>query len=158
MGEVYFYQLTRRSVEAMLPPLLDRALSQGWRVAVRGTDAGRLEHLDEALWLGPKEGFLPHGIAGGPHDARQPVLLTTEEGEAPNRADMLVSVDGADLTADEVRAHHRSCVVFDGEDKAALATARAQWKALTDAGAGARYWSEESGRWVEKAAKNVGGR
>ena len=155
MGEAYFYHLTRRPVEAALPQLLERALSQGWRVAVRGTDRSRLEHLDEALWLGPKDGFLPHGMAGGEHDARQPVLLTLGGGAAPNAPDMLVGVDGADMTADEVRAHRRACVMFDGTDADALKAARAQWKALTDAGAGARYWSEESGRWQEKATKNV---
>lgn len=155
MGEAYFYHLTRRPVEAALPLLLDRALSQGWRVAVRGTDAAALEHLDEALWLGPKDGFLPHGLAGGPHDARQPVLLTRDPGPVPNGADMVVAIDGATLTGAEVRAHRRACLMFDGTDEAALAGARAQWKVLTDDGIGARYWSEESGRWQEMATKNV---
>ena len=38
MGAAYFYHLTRRPLEAALPQLLERALAQGWRVAVRGTD------------------------------------------------------------------------------------------------------------------------
>ena len=153
MGDAYFYHLTRRSVEDALPTLLDRALAQGWRVAVRGADPDRLERLDEALWLGPKDGFLPHGLAGGPHDARQPVLLTA--GAAANRAACVMAIDGAALDADEVRGLARACLVFEAGDGAAMAWARARWKALTEAGVGARYWSEESGRWQEKEARNV---
>ena len=154
MGEAYFYHLTRRRAEDVLPPLLERCLAQGWRVAVRGTDAARLDALDEALWLGPKDGFLPHGRAGGGHDARQPVLLTTE-GAAPNDPACVMALDGAEVSADEVARFARVCILFDGLDGDALSRARAQWTALTEAGAGARYWSEESGRWEEKASKNV---
>jgi DNA polymerase-3 subunit chi len=45
----------------------------------------------------------------------------------------------------------RVCILFDGNDDAALDTARGQWKALTRAGCSAQYWSEESGRWEKKA-------
>jgi DNA polymerase-3 subunit chi len=47
------------------------------------------------------------------------------------------------------------CILFDGLDGEALSHARGQWKALTDAGCAARYWSEESGKWEEKATKNT---
>ena len=59
MGAVYFYHLTRRPLEATLPMLLDKALDAGWRVLVRGTESARLDWLDEKLWLGPEDGFLP---------------------------------------------------------------------------------------------------
>jgi len=149
MGAAYFYHLTRRPLEDTLTMLLGKARQAGWRVAVRGTDAGRLGWLDEKLWLGPEDGFLPHGMAGGPHDADQPVLLTT--GPAGNGATCMMSIDGAEVTADEVAALERVCVLFDGNDPAALDVARGQWKALKDAGASAQYWSEESGRWEKKA-------
>lgn len=131
--------------------LLGKARGAGWRVAVRGRDAERLSWLDEKLWLGPEEGFLPHGIAGGAQDADQPILLTT--GDAGNAPQCLMTIDGADVSAEEVAAHDRVCVLFDGNDADALAVARGQWKALTDAGASAQYWSEESGRWEKKAEK-----
>lgn len=154
MGEAYFYHLTRRGVDEVLPPLLERSLAQGWRVAVRGTDPARLDALDERLWLAPKDGFLPHGRAGGPHDARQPVLLTTEAAAA-NAPDCVVGLDGAAVGAEEVARLARTMILFDGLDGAALARARAQWIEITAAGAPARYWSEESGKWEEKATKNV---
>lgn len=150
MGAAYFYHLTRQPMEATLPLLLERALAQGWRVAVRGREQARMEWLDQRLWLGREEGFLPHGLAGGPHDALQPVLLTTG-GQAQNRAACLMSVDGADVSADEAKDCERVCILFDGGDEAALAHARVQWKALTGAGVPAQYWSEESGRWEKKA-------
>lgn len=150
MGAVFFYHLTQRPLEVTLPQLLEKSLAQGWRVAVRGRDAARLEALDLALWTGDEAGFLPHGRAGGPHDARQPVLLTTETA-AGNDPACLMAVDGAEVQAEEVPGFARVCILFDGLDAAAVAAARGQWKSLTAAGCAAQYWSEESGRWEKKA-------
>jgi DNA polymerase-3 subunit chi len=150
MGAAYFYHLTRRPLEVTLPQLLDKALAAGWRVAVRGVDAARMDRLDAQLWLRPEDGFLPHGRAGGPHDADQPVLLTTGTA-SPNGAACVMAVDGAEVTPAEVQALERACILFDGNDEAALARARAQWKALTGAGCAAQYWSEETGKWQKKA-------
>lgn len=151
MGAAYFYHLTRGPLEDTLPTLLGRAMQAGWRVAVRGTSAERLDWLDQKLWLGADDGFLPHGVAGGPHDALQPVLLTL--GAATNEAVCVMSVDGAEVTADEVNALERVCVLFDGNDPEAVDRARGQWKTLTDAGCSAQYWSEETGRWEKKAER-----
>ncbi len=148
MGAVYFYHLTRTPLETTLPTLLSKARAAGWKVAVRGTDSERLEWLDEKLWLG--DGFLPHGIAGGDFDTEQPVLLTTSE-VAANDPSCVMAVDGANVTADEVTALERVCVLFDGNDPSAVEAAREQWRALTDAGCAAQYWSQESGSWAKKA-------
>ncbi|MGR3699271.1 MAG: DNA polymerase III subunit chi [Roseovarius sp.] len=150
MGAVYFYHLTRQPLEATLPMLLEKSLGAGWRVAVRGRDAARLVWLDERLWLGPEDGFLPHGIAGGPHDADQPVLLTTQSA-CPNGAVCVMAIDGAEVRAEEVQTLERVCILFDGNDDAAVQVARGQWKALTGAGCAAQYWSEAGGRWEKKA-------
>ena len=147
MGAAYFYHLTERPLEATLPVLIGKALQAGWRVAVRGRDPALLDRLDRQLWQG--DGFLPHGMAGGPHDAEQPVLLTT--GAADNRAACLMSVGGADVSAEEVTSGERVCILFDGADEAAVEHARNQWKSLTGAGVAAQYWAEEGGRWVMKA-------
>lgn len=150
MPEVWFYHLTRRPLEAVLPDLLVRSIERGWRVEVRGTEAGRMEWLDQRLWLGNDDGFLPHGLAGGPHDDLQPVLLTTARGGGDS-ADCLIAIDGTQVCEAEARDCARVCILFDGADEAALAQARGQWKALTAAGLAAAYWSEESGRWEKKA-------
>lgn len=150
MGAAYFYHLTRRPLEATLPVLLEKSLQQGWRVVVRGTDPARLEWLDEKLWLGPEEGFLPHGLSGGPHDALQPILLTAD---AAQTGDCVMCIDGAQTPPEEVQATTRTCILFDGNDPMAVDAARGQWRTLTEAGCAAQYWSEESGRWEKKAEK-----
>ena len=104
----------------------------------------------ERLWAEGDESFLPHGRAGGPHDALQPILLTTGR-EVPNGAACLMAVDGAEVSLEEARALTRVCVLFDGNDPKAVDHARSQWKALTASGVPAQYWSEESGRWQKKA-------
>ncbi|AHM05465.1 DNA polymerase III chi subunit [Roseibacterium elongatum DSM 19469] len=150
MGAAFFYHLTRHPVEVTLRTLLEKSRQQGWRVAVRGRTDEALDRLDAQLWLGPEDGFLPHGRAGGPHDADQPILLTTGAA-APNRPDCVISVEGAGVAAPEVTALSRVMILFDGHDEAAKQTAREQWRSLTDAGVEAKYWSEESGRWEMKA-------
>ncbi|MEM6386356.1 MAG: DNA polymerase III subunit chi [Pseudomonadota bacterium] len=147
MGAAYFYHLTERPLEATLPVLLGKALDAGWRVEVRGTDRAQLERLDKQLWQG--DGFLPHGLAGGPHDAEQPVLLTTERGG--NGATCVMSLDGAVVETEEVGALERVCILFNAADSVAVETARGQWRQMTEAGVSAQYWAEEGRRWVKKA-------
>jgi len=150
MGAAFFYHLTARPLEATLPMLLGKARQAGWRVCVRGSNSAHIEWLDEKLWQLNDDPFLPHGLAGGPHDADQPVLLTLGGGMA-NGAQCLMTVDGAGVSVDEVQALERVCVLFDGNDAAALDKARSQWRDLTKAGCSAQYWSEHSGRWEKKA-------
>ena len=146
-----FYHLTRSPAEQLLPTLIGKSRQAGWRVELRGTDAARMARLDEALWQG--DGFLPHGLAGGPHDALQPVLLTVggagDAGKAAG-ADCLIALDGAAVDPAECAPAQRVCIVFDGNDPTALDAARGQWRSLTGAGVAAEYWSEEGGRWERK--------
>ena len=151
MGTVLFYHLTRSAVAETAGLLLPRALAQGWRVMLRGTDRARLEALDARLWQGRDEDFLPHGLDGGPHDAVQPILLGT--GAAVNGPQALMLCDGAVCSDAEARAMERVWVLFDGTDPAAVEAARAQWRQVTGWGVAAQYWSEESGRWEKKAEK-----
>ncbi len=150
MGAEFFYHLTDSPLEVTLPMLIGKARGAGWRILVRGREQALLKRLDDVLWQGPEDQFHPHGMAGGPHDADQPVLLG--DGPADGFA-CLMSVGGADVRAEEVSALERTCILFDGHDGAALETARGQWKALTDAGCAAQYWAQEGGRWTKKADK-----
>ncbi len=153
MGAAFFYHLSRQPVEATLPMLLGKARGAGWRVAVRGTSAERMAWLDERLWLTGDESFLPHGLAGGEFDADHPVLLTTGT-ECPNGAACVMAVDGAPVSSDEVARLERVCILFDGNDAAAVEAARDQWRDLTGAGCAAQYWSEADGKWAKKAEAN----
>ena len=156
MGVVMFYHLTRSPTEAVLGRLLPRALEQGWRVMIRGTDAAALDRLDGQLWLaGDEAGFLPHGREGGPQDADQPVLVG--QGLPVNGACVLALVDGAGADDAELAGMERVWVLFDGADEARTAAARVQWKAITAAGHAAQYWSEAGGTWEKKAESPVAG-
>jgi len=148
LGNALFYHLTRSSAEALVPSLLAKSRAAGWRVELRGTEAARMQRMDELLWQG--DGFLPHGLAGGAHDALQPILLTVAgQGGAPD-ADCLITIDGAGVDPAECATRQRVCIVFDGNDPAALDIARGQWRSLTGAGVAAEYWSEAGGRWEKK--------
>lgn len=149
MGAVFFYHLTESPLEVTLQMLIGKSRDAGWRVLVRGTDPALLERLDKVLWEMPKDGFLPHGMAGGPHDENQPVLLGTET--SADGFDCLMSVGGAAMSAEEIGAAERACVLFDGHDPDALDVARDQWRTLTGQGAVAQYWAQDDGRWIKKA-------
>ena len=147
---VLFYHITQSSVEVTARTLLEKALGAGWRVMLRGGDPARLDWLDQWLWLNPEDGFLPHGLAGGPQDPDQPVLLGT--GPIVNDAKGLMLVDGAVPLAGEAAALERVWVLFDGQNEAAVHAARGLWKAIVAENLPAQYWSEETGRWVMKTA------
>ena len=154
MGAALFYHLTRSAPETLLPVLIGKSLTAGWRVELRGSSHPAQQRLDQRLWQGA--GFLPHGLAGGPHDQRQPVLLTVAHaGQAPdtpaaNGANCLIAVEGAEVRVEDCAALARTCILFNGNDPAALERARDQWRALKGGGIAAEYWSEASGRWERK--------
>lgn len=153
MAEVFFYHLTTSPLEQALPDLLEKVRGNNWRALIRGTDQARLSHLDERLWQYRDDGFLAHGLAGGDHDADQPILLTTEE-ENANNSEILLLTHGAKTDATEVGKFTRVCLMFDGNNPDELTAARGDWKTLTDAGIAARYWAQENGRWAKKAEKS----
>ena len=149
MGEAYFYHLTRQSINEALVPLLNKCLDNSWRVLVRGKNLDLLKVLDEKLWEGGDNVFLPHGLLGGPHDMDQPILLASE-GQTPAH-DCLICISGANLTCEEVSLAKRVCIVFQGDSSTDVEHARNQWKALADEGLAAKYWDQSSGNWELKA-------
>ena len=150
MAEVWFYQLTASPLEQTLPNLLERSLERGWRVLLRCGSAAGMEELDALLWTYRDASFLPHGTSRRDHADRQPIYLTIGD-ENPNRARILMLVDGARATPEEMRGFERACVIFDGNDPPRLEQARRDWRAVCAAGLPAKYWAREAGRWVQKA-------
>lgn len=156
VAELGFYRLTETPLDRALPVMLAKSLERGWRVEVRGRDRAAMEALDLALWSHDQAGFLPHGLAGGPQDARQPVLLTTEPTPAGGPREALFLIDRAAFDTGEAASLTRTALLFDGHDDEALEEARAHWRATTAAGLRAVFWSQApGGRW-EKQAESGG--
>ena len=110
--------------------------------------AQRLEVLDRrcAEKIQAPASFLPHGLAGGSDDARQPVLLSTNA-DAPNQARNMLIADGTWREA--ALTYDRSFYLFDN---GSLEGARLAWKLLAGReGVERRYWAREGEKWVNKA-------
>jgi DNA polymerase-3 subunit chi len=141
--DVAFYHATRDAADAVAPRLIQKALDAGHRVALRAADPARLAALDGLLWTHDATSFLPHGVAGGPFDARQPCLLMANDGRPANGATVLVLLDPP-LPAD---GFARVLLLFD---EATRDAARGAWKAWEGP---ATYWKQGPRGWEKAAAK-----
>jgi len=144
--QVDFYQLAGTPPEQVIATLAEKVLESDGRLLIVAEDEAQLARLDRQLWDQGSQNFLPHGVAGGTDDARQPILLSTSP-DAPNQARNMLIADGqwreAALTYD------RSFYLFDDDT---LEGARLAWKLLSGRdGVERRYWAREGGKWVKKA-------
>lgn len=148
MTDIFFYHLEQVPLERALPALLEKTLERGWRAVVEVGSSDRAEALDMTLWTYRDESFLPHGLAGGPADALQPVLLTTGDDNG-NGAHVRFFVDRA---VPRVEGDYQRLVyLFDGHDPDAVEEARGAWRALSKQNT-CTYWQQEAGgRWAKKA-------
>lgn len=152
MTEVLFYHLERRSLEEVLPGLVERTLERKWRALIRCESADRAAALDNLLWTYDESSFLPHAQAGDGDPKRQPVLLTVENDNA-NNANVLFLVGGAeppDWNSADPQAFSRVVLLFDGRDPEALAFARKAWSSAKAAQHDVTYWKQSSGGKWEK--------
>jgi len=150
MTEIFFYQLKGQSLEQVLPPLIQKSLERGWRVAVQAASDERVEALDAHLWTWRDDAFLPHGTWRDAEAAQQPVLLTVNDTN-PNGAAVRFLVEGASLPGD-LTAYQRLVVLFDGDDPEALDQARARWSKANEDGFQVTYWlTDKDGRWQRQA-------
>ena len=150
MTETLFYHLERRSLEDVLPGLIDKSLRRGWRALICAESAERADTLDSLLWTYDDQSFLAHAQAGDGDSTMQPVLIAVEEANL-NRAEIVFYVGGArpgDWS--DLGGLARIVLVFDGRDDAALRDARAAWKEAKAAGHDVTYWKEDASGKFEK--------
>jgi DNA polymerase-3 subunit chi len=144
--QVDFYQLGDLPREQVIASIAEKVVANGGRLLVVAEEEGLLAKLNRMLWDHGATSFLPHGLAGGPDDARQPILLSASE-DAPNLARNIMLADGRwrDAALNFDRAFH----LFD-EDT--VEEARLAWKLLAGReGVDRRYWKNEAGRWTQVA-------
>jgi DNA polymerase-3 subunit chi len=143
---VDFYQLGAASLEGVIAAVAGRLLGEEQRLLIVTEDEGLLARLDRQLWDQGATSFLPHGIAGGSDDARQPILLSPTV-DAPNLARNLLIADGQ--WRDAALSFDRAFFLFDSTT---LEAARLAWKLLSGReGVERHYWAQDAGRWVEKS-------
>jgi len=144
--QVDFYQLAGTPAEQVIATLAEKVLEADGRLLIVAGDEVQLARLDRLLWDQAASSFLPHAVAGGADDARQPILLSTSP-DAPNQARNMLIADG--LWREAALTYDRSFYLFDS---ATLEGARLAWKLLAGReGVERRYWAREGGRWVKKA-------
>ena len=144
--QVDFYQLGQTPLEQVIASLAEKLLAQDARLLIVADDETLLARLDRMLWDQGATSFLPHGLAGGTDDARQPILLSTSP-DAPNLARNLLIADGQWREA--ALGYDRAFYLFNN---AALEGARLAWKLLSGReGVERNFWAQEDGRWVQKA-------
>ncbi len=149
MSDVRFYHLTRSSLEAVLPVMLEKTLGRAQRAVVIAGSAERVESLNGHLWTYRDRGFLPHGSEKDGFAEDQPVWLTDRD-ENPNGAQVLFLADGA--VSAKLADFEICAVLFDGHDEAAVTAARAQWRDCKAAGHQVTYWQQnDAGGWEKKA-------
>ncbi len=144
--QIDFYQLGGSPAEQVIASIADKILAQEGRLLIVASDEGSLARLDRQLWDQGAASFLPHGVAGGTDDARQPILLSTSP-DAPNLARNLLIADGE--WRDAALAYDRAFYLFDS---VTLEGARLAWKLLAGReGIERRYWAQEGGKWINKS-------
>lgn len=143
--QVDFYQLGESPAEHVIASIAEKVLAADGRLLIVAEDELLLARLDRMLWDHSPDGFLPHGMAGGADDARQPILLSTSP-DAPNNARNMLIADGQ--WRDAALTYDRSFYLFDA---ATLEGARLAWKLLAGReGVERRYWAQQDGKWVKK--------
>ena len=144
--QVDFYQLSETPPEQVIASIAEKVLGGDGRLLVVAEDEAFLARLDRMLWDQGASSFLPHGIAGGADDTRQPILLSPSA-DAPNLARNMLIADG--VWRDAALSYDRSFYLFDNRT---LEGARLAWKLLSGReGVERRYWANEGGKWVKKA-------
>jgi len=145
--QVDFYQLGSSTAEEVIASIAEKVLVSNGRLLIVAEDEPFLARLDRLLWGDPgSTSFLPHGMAGGVEDARQPVLLSTSP-DAPNQARNVLIADGQ--WRDAALTYDRSFYLFDA---GTLEEARLAWKLLAGReGVERRYWAQVDGRWKQQA-------
>ena len=149
LSEVYFYHVTKQTVESALPLLLTKALEAGWSTFIRGNEAMNIKAFDDAIWAAQPESFLPHAVLGSQNDDKCNILLGTEDHDS-SRLDFLVSVNGAPISPVEVAGYKRCALLFAANNPEEMKTAREQWVKFINASIPAKYWSQETGAWSLK--------
>ena len=151
MTRVDFYHLQQKTLDEVLPKLLQKAYSTGKRIKVKIGTEERVEFINSLLWTYNDESFLPHGSKKDGFADQQPIWLSADI-ENPNTALFLFLVDGAEENVETLTQYERVFNIFDGNSAEAVQQARRLWKEYKNSGCEVYYWQQDNaGKWIQKA-------
>ena len=151
MTRVDFYHLQQKTLDEVLPKLLQKAYSTGKRIKVKIGTEERVEFTNSLLWTYDDESFLPHGSKKDGFADQQPIWLSADI-ENPNTALFLFLVDGAEENAETLTQYERVFNIFDGNSAEAVQQARRLWKEYKNSDCEVYYWQQDNaGKWIQKA-------
>ncbi|RKQ70791.1 DNA polymerase III chi subunit [Litorimonas taeanensis] len=146
--DYWFYHLEGSTLEGVLPDLLEKSLSRGWRVLVK-LPPDKQKQFDDHLWTFRDDSFIPHGRDDEPMADWQPVLLSSDIKVATG-FDIVFLLDGAEVEISE--GVSRVMVMINGRSEQDVSRERGRWKALKAINASLAYYQQnERGRWEKRA-------
>lgn len=104
---------------------------QGRKIFIEAADQMEAQEMDQRLWNFADGSFVPHAVAGGPDQTREPVLIDAQPGN-PNRAEVLILLHPRDpLTS---RDFAMAILLIPTEDGPELSACRDLYAKLREAG------------------------
>lgn len=150
MTVVQFYHLTSTPLERALPKLMEKAYGAGLRTLVVAESNERIAQLNQLLWTYNPDSFLPHGSDKEPHSEDQPILLSSDLNQAPNRPLLCVTHP---FMPEKPHCFERIIDIFDGQNAQELELVRQRWISYKNNGFSVSYFKQsENGAWEQKTA------
>jgi DNA polymerase-3 subunit chi len=148
MVEISFYHFLHGSLEKSVAKLLEKVYQANLRSVVLVDTDEKKDFYDSLLWTFSSLSFLPHGSARDGNPELQPLWLTTQL-ENPNQAEVLVCLDGAQISAFD--SFKRCLDIFNGHDDDALQLARKRWQFYKQENHTLTYWQQSpEGKWEKQ--------
>ena len=149
MTEIRFYHLEHTGLEAALPALLEKALTQNHKIIVKLPNENVVEALNEHLWTHNPNSFIPHGSAKDGQAENQPVWLCAND-DNPNGADVLILAQGAQ--SEKLSEFKLVCEMLNGQNPEEVSAARERWTSYKQQELEVTYWQQSAnGGWDKKA-------
>ena len=144
MTEINFYNITKSSVEKLLPRLLEKILEEGSSIAFLFKNIEVLQYMDDFLWTYKRESFIPHSTDDSMYNNSQPILLSLKD-ENINNADVLITIEG--FLTENINNYMKIIDIFDGNDKEIFEDALVRIEKIKNKGYKVSYWNQDDSGW-----------
>ncbi len=156
LPEMLFYCLERRSIEDIIPGLLERTTERGWRAIVR-VDSDRTDERTGRPSVDLFRSKLSCPWHAGNRSSITPADLPDDRVMKTRTQHSVLFLAGGEIPVDwnssRFADFSRVVVLFDGQDPAVLNAARTSCqKALQIAGIPRVFWRQnQSGKWEQRS-------